>query len=169
MVCHCLVVSIRTSLRMPCWELDYCSIACQRTPVCLSSVLFLQEMLRGFCLTRVKMLLSQLTMRIITKWITFISKCWSFWGTASNLTTTQSSSNALTLSWSASIPLQYSYTTLSQCGWPTLTVPVLVPSQGGIPGGTTITISRDNITTSAGSFRLWSVLCGVSLLEQSCW
>ena len=30
-------------------------------------------------------------------------------------------------------PLQYSYTTLSQCGWPTLTVPVLLPSQCSIP------------------------------------
>ena len=78
----------------------------------------------------------------------------------SNLTSTQSSSNALILSWSApSSPVQLHYTVTVRLtntnSTSTTTITMFNTSS------TTITISRDNITTSAGSSEcdqyVWSV------------
>ena len=79
----------------------------------------------------------------------------------SNLTSTQSSSNALILSWSApSSPVQLHYTVTVRLtntnSTSTTTITMFNTSS------TTITISRDNITTSAGSSEcdqyVWSVI-----------
>ena len=76
----------------------------------------------------------------------------------SNLTSTQSSSNTLILSWSAPsspVQLHYTVTVTNTNSTSTTTITMFNTSS------TTITISRDNITTSAGSSEcdqyVWSV------------
>ena len=61
-------------------------------------------------------------------------------------------------------PLQYSYTTLSQCGWPTLTVPVLLPSQCSIPPPLP-SLSVETTSLPVQAHQSVISMCGVSLLS----
>ena len=61
-------------------------------------------------------------------------------------------------------PLQYSYTTLSQCGWPTLTVPVLLPSQCSIPPPLP-SLSIETTSLPVQAHQSVISMCGVSLLS----